>query len=62
VDRGAQGRARLPYYWLRFGREAPEVRTGTDMAALRDGHVSVTPLHLDLTANEVMDPIRKALA
>jgi 5'-nucleotidase len=61
IEERKDGRG-FPYYWLRFGREAPEVRSGTDMAALRDGFVSVTPLHLDLTANEVMDPIRKALS
>jgi 5'-nucleotidase len=52
----------FPYYWLRFGREPSEVREGTDMAALRDHHISVTPLHLDLTAHEMLDPLRKALA
>lgn len=61
IEERKDGRG-FPYYWLRFGREAPEVRAGTDMAALRDGFVSVTPLHLDLTANEVMDPIAKALS
>jgi len=61
IEERKDGRG-FPYYWLRFGREAPEVRAGTDMAALRDGYVSVTPLHLDLTANEVMDPIAKALS
>ena len=61
IDERTDGRG-FPYYWLRFGREAQEVRDGTDMAALRDGYVSVTPLHLDLTANEMMDPLAKALS
>ena len=61
IDERKDGRG-FPYYWLRFGREAQEVREGSDMAALRDGFVSVTPLHLDLTAHEVMDPIAKALS
>jgi 5'-nucleotidase len=39
----------LPYYWLRFGREVPEQRAGSDIVALRDGYISVTPLKLDLT-------------
>lgn len=61
IEERKDGRG-FPYYWLRFGREPQEARAGSDMAALRDGYVAVTPLHLDLTANEVMDPIRKALA
>ena len=39
----------FPYYWLRFGREVPEQRAGSDIIALRDNHISVTPLKLDLT-------------
>jgi 5'-nucleotidase len=39
----------LPYYWLRFGREVPEQRAGSDIVALREGYISVTPLKLDLT-------------
>ena len=37
------------YYWI-GGEPAPgEPSSGTDFEALRDGKVSVTPLHLDLT-------------
>ncbi|MCR4267529.1 5'/3'-nucleotidase SurE [Nitratireductor sp. ZSWI3] len=52
----------FPYYWLRFGRKQPDIRAGSDQAAIRDGYVSVTPLHLDLTAHEVRDRLTKALA
>ena len=39
-----------PYYWI--GGEEPTgvVEDGTDFGALADGYVSITPLHLDLTA------------
>jgi len=39
-----------PYYWI--GGEAPTgvPERGTDIGALADGYVSITPLHLDLTA------------
>src|SRR5574341_107200 len=39
-----------PYYWI--GGDAPTgvPERGTDIGALAEGHVSVTPLHLDLTA------------
>jgi len=60
IDERADGR-NFPYYWLRFGREPAELRPGTDMAALRENRISITPLKLDLTAYEVQDRLRKAL-
>ena len=43
-----------PYYWI--GGEAPTgvPREWTDFGDLQAGYVSVTPLHLDLTAHEQM--------
>lgn len=38
-----------PYYWLRFGRNVPTQRKGSDIAALNENRISVTPLKLDLT-------------
>lgn len=47
VDRtDARGK---PYYWLGFNRSLSEPEKGTDLWALREGRISVTPLHLDLT-------------
>lgn len=60
IDERRDGR-NFPYYWLRFGREPSEVRAGTDLAALRDNFVSVTPMHLDLTAHELRDPLERAI-
>ena len=61
LDERRDGRG-FPYFWLRFGREPTEIRDGTDLAALRGDHISVTPLHMDLTAHAVKDQIAKALA
>ena len=61
LDERKDGRG-FPYFWLRFGREPVDVRDGTDLAALRAGMISVTPLHMDLTAHAVKDQIAKALA
>ena len=61
VEERRDGRG-FPYYWLRFGRQESEIRAGTDQAAIRDGYISVTPLHLDLTAHAVRDRLAKALA
>jgi len=61
IDERKDGRG-FPYYWLRFGRTQNELLEGSDQAALRDGFVSVTPLHLDLTAHAMRDQLAKALA
>lgn len=44
-----------PYHWI--GGEHPDglAEPGTDIAALREGWVSITPLHLDLTAAWAFD-------
>lgn len=47
-----------PYYWI--GGEAPigVEENGTDIGALMQGCVSVTPLHLDLTAYPVLETLK----
>lgn len=47
-----------PYYWI--GGEAPTgvPEDGTDFGALAEGYVSITPLHLDLTAHQTMEMLR----
>lgn len=39
----------FPYYWIKFGRDVPNQREGSDIMALRENRISVTPLKLDLT-------------
>jgi 5'-nucleotidase len=46
------------YYWIGAGPPAWEAATDTDFAAVREGYVSVTPLHLDLTSYEGAAAIR----
>ncbi len=43
------GRTRLSRFRLRFGERAGDFRSGTDIRALRDNRISVTPLKLDMT-------------
>jgi 5'-nucleotidase len=56
LDRRLDPRGR-PYYWI--GGEAPTgvPEEGTDIGALSTGWVSVTPLHLDLTAYQTIETI-----
>lgn len=44
----------FPYYWLKFGRDVPSQREGTDIMCLRENCISVTPLKLDLTDDAFM--------
>ncbi len=48
IDPRFDGRGN-PYYWIAFDRETTEPMRGTDLKALRDKRISVTPLRLDMT-------------
>jgi 5'-nucleotidase len=48
VDKRHDGRGN-PYYWLAFARGRVEPAEGTDLHALADGKIAITPLRLDLT-------------
>ena len=37
------------YYWIGYAPQESEIDAASDIAAVRSGHISVTPLHLDLT-------------
>lgn len=50
-----------PYYWLHYQRAIFEPADGTDLAALRQQRISVTPLHLDLTHYETCQTLKAAL-
>lgn len=48
VDKRHDGRGN-PYYWLAFARGKITPAEGTDLHALADRNISITPLRLDLT-------------
>ena len=52
----------LPYYWFGLGRAAQLPGQETDLQALREGAISVTPLHLDLTHRAMLGKIGAAVA
>jgi len=37
------------YYWLTYGAAKSNPPEGTDLRAIYEGYISVTPLHTDLT-------------
>lgn len=47
------------YYWIGSQSADWEDDPKSDFAALADGFISVTPLHLDLTNYKVMDQVRR---
>ncbi len=50
------------YYWIGyFERSAPEIKD-TDLAAIVQGRISVTPIHIDLTHMQTVHALKKALA
>lgn len=61
IDERRDGRG-FPYYWIRFGRELAAGKEGTDLHAMQNRLVSVTPLKIDMTAHEIRDQLNKALA
>ena len=48
VDRRIDARGN-PYFWIGFKRILSNPPDGTDLRAIYDGYVSVTPLHMNLT-------------
>ena len=50
-----------PYYWLGYQSRRSNVDVGTDLRAVYDGHISVTPLTMNLTAEAMLDQTRQAL-
>ena len=51
-----------PYYWLggSLAEEAAGAEEGSDVRAVAEGYISVTPLHLDLTAHRLLPSLRGA--
>jgi 5'-nucleotidase len=48
-----------PYYWIEEGQDEWEPHDRSDYQAVRDGYVSVTPLHPDLTAHQALSAVEK---
>jgi 5'-nucleotidase len=51
----------VPYYWIGAMRKEDAEQKDTDIVAVRDGWISVTPLYLDLTHRAMLGRLRKVL-
>jgi len=60
IEKRSDGRG-YPYYWLKFDARKGDFREGTDIHALRERKISVTPLKLDLTDYDLLDRIQRAV-
>ncbi len=58
LDRRIDARGR-PYFWIGFKRVRSNPPEGTDLRAIYDKRISVTPLHLNLTELSVVETLRK---
>ncbi len=61
IDARMDGRGN-PYFWLAFAKARFEPGHGTDLKAIADGFISVTPLRLDLTDEPTLTRYAQALA
>ncbi|MEM1401114.1 MAG: 5'/3'-nucleotidase SurE [Pseudomonadota bacterium] len=50
------------YFWIGHSHSSSGAPEDTDLVALRDGFVTVTPIHMDMTHYDLLDPLRAALA
>ncbi|AZU03972.1 stationary phase survival protein SurE [Glycocaulis alkaliphilus] len=50
------------YYWIGFEGRPSTPAVGTDLRAIYEGRISITPLHLDLTHHETRDRLADHLS
>ncbi|PNG27101.1 5'/3'-nucleotidase SurE [Methylocella silvestris] len=60
IDARSDGRGN-PYYWIAFDRPYSEPGQGTDVQALAQNRISVTPLRLDITDTPTLTRYAQAL-
>jgi 5'-nucleotidase len=51
-----------PYFWIGFARERGNPPAGTDIAAVFNKRISITPLHMNLTQIDAMIALRDRFA
>jgi 5'-nucleotidase len=50
----------FPYYWIKLAYKTSDLEPGGDLAAIADNAISVTPMHLDLTAHSFRRDLERA--
>ena len=60
LDRRVDARG-VPYYWIGFKRVRSDPPAGSDLRAIYEKRISVTPLHLNLTETRVLETLRRQM-
>ncbi len=60
IDKRSDGRG-MPYYWLDFIGKPPARQPGTDIEALANNEIGITPVRMDMTNHAFMDDLRSKL-
>jgi 5'-nucleotidase len=60
LDRRVDARG-IPYYWIGFKRVKSDPQAGTDLRAIYEKRISVTPLHLNLTEHRVLETLKRQM-
>ena len=50
----------VPYYWIGPVRNIEKDPKGSDLEAISEGYITVTPIYLDLTNHAALEPLSKA--
>ena len=48
-----------PYYWFVLEEQTSNPANGTDLKAIYDGHISITPIGLNLTHSSTLDDLKQ---
>jgi 5'-nucleotidase len=60
LDRRVDARG-IPYYWIGFKRVKSDPPAGSDLRAIYEKRISVTPLHLNLTEHRVLETLKRQM-
>lgn len=48
-----------PYFWIKIAYNPGNMHDGTDLKAIADGEIAISPIQLDMTAHAMMDRLAK---
>ncbi len=60
IEKRRDGRS-FPYYWMRFQGESPAHQPGTDIYAISENKIAVSPLKMDLTNHEFLTELQNSM-
>jgi 5'-nucleotidase len=52
----------IPYYWVRFQNSKPSRQPGTDIEAIEENRIAISPLKMNLTDFDTFDQLSKSMS